>query len=163
MMCESNVIFNNGELMCGLMDKNSIGAAKSSIVHVCHTLYGDQCSSRIISSLSHMLTYSVQIRGFTLGIEDILLQKHITKKRHKLLAQIDSEVARLNNEPDSSENFKTLSTNLANDFKSEITNLCKSGKKTGLLKKFPENNLQLMINSGAKGNHLDPICLIFFE
>ena len=48
-------------------------------------LYGGVVSSLLLSALARVFTYFLQIRGFTLGVEDIIVKKKPDEKRKKIM------------------------------------------------------------------------------
>ena len=50
-------------------------------------LYGGVMSGRLLSSLARVFTAFLQIHGFTLGVEDILVTAGANKKRRKFIGQ----------------------------------------------------------------------------
>ena len=72
-MSESQVIFRNGELLSGVLDKKHCGPESHSLVHLFFELYGGQHSSQLLSSLSRLFTAFLQMHAFTVGIGDVLV------------------------------------------------------------------------------------------
>ena len=90
---EHEVIFRHGELLCGVIDKNAIGAASLGIVHTVYELYGAELAGRLLSAFGRVMTYHLQGAGHTCGIADLTLSKSADKERHRLLRKVlvDSE------------------------------------------------------------------------
>lgn len=87
-MTESEVIFRQGELVCGVLDKMHYGATSYGLIHSFSELYGGQYSCRLLSSFSRLFTSYLQFRGFTLGVKDILVTRKADKKRSKIIKQL---------------------------------------------------------------------------
>lgn len=87
-MSESEVIFRHGELLCGVLDKMHYGSTSYSLVHAFSELYGGEYSCRLLSSFSRLFTSFLQLRGFTLGVEDILVTPKADKKRKKIISRV---------------------------------------------------------------------------
>ncbi|XP_065082570.1 DNA-directed RNA polymerase I subunit RPA1 [Ochlerotatus camptorhynchus] len=183
-MSESEVFIRDGELLVGILDKNHFGATPYGLIHCMYELYGGHCSSLLLSSLSRLFTYYLQWEGFTLGVKDILVQKTADKKRSKIIKacrQIGHETAAsaLDLPPDvSSDELNTkMEEAYANNpkfrvildrkyktaldiYTNQINEAC---IPEGLITKFPDNNLQLMVQSGAKGSTVNTMqisCLL---
>ena len=185
-MCESQVIIRNGHHLCGLIDKSSIGNQQHGLVHVCYEVYGGKVSTYLLTAFSRLATNYLQGHiAFTLGVEDILVQSSANKKRRSLAkksakvgvqAVIDSLC--VNETQLSEEEVKAKIQDahvdrnalglkqLDRGFKGQtdkVNNAISSVCLDGLVKKFPSNNLQLMIEAGAKGgtvNALQISCLL---
>ncbi|MBN3305594.1 RPA1 polymerase, partial [Amia calva] len=185
-MCESEVIIRQGELLCGVLDKAHYGSSAYGLVHCCYELYGGETSGKLLSCLARLFTAYLQLyRGFTMGVEDILVMPGANEKRKKIIEESTKcgakavqaafnlpetasedeardkwQDAHLN--PDQRDfnmvdlKFKEQ-VNLVNN---EINKVC---MPLGLHRRFPENNLQLMVQSGAKGSTVNTMqisCLL---
>ncbi|NXJ01209.1 RPA1 polymerase, partial [Psophia crepitans] len=185
-MCESQVIIRNGELLCGVLDKAHFGSSAYGLVHCCYEIYGGETSGKVLTCLGRLFTAYLQLyRGFTMGIEDILVKPEADCKRQKIIEKssqhgIEAVRAALNlPETASCEEVqgKWQDAHLCKDqrdfnmvdlkFKEEVNNYNNEVNKVcmplGLHRSFPENNLQLMVQSGAKGSTVNTMqisCLL---
>ncbi|CAN9514672.1 unnamed protein product [Ophioblennius macclurei] len=185
-MCDSQVVIRQGELLVGVLDKAHYGSSAYGLVHCCYELYGGETSGKLLSCLARLFTAYLQLyRGFTLGVEDILVKPGANKKRKKIIQEslkvgskalqaafnLPSKVdqaeaqgrwqdAHLN--PDQRDftladhKFKEVANQVNND----INKVC---MPVGLHTSFPDNNLQLMVQSGAKGSTVNTMqisCLL---
>uniref|UniRef100_A0A8C5GLR2 DNA-directed RNA polymerase subunit n=1 Tax=Gouania willdenowi TaxID=441366 RepID=A0A8C5GLR2_GOUWI len=182
-MCDSQVLIRQGELLLGVLDKAHYGSSAYGLVHCCYELYGGETSGKLLSCLARLFTAYLQLyRGFTLGVEDILVKPGANKQRKKIIKQslnigtkaafnlpsnVDQSEARgrwqdahLN--PDQRDftmadhKFKEMANQVNND----INKVC---MPVGLHTSFPDNNLQLMVQSGAKGSTVNTMqisCLL---
>ncbi|XP_068023789.1 DNA-directed RNA polymerase I subunit RPA1 isoform X2 [Melanerpes formicivorus] len=185
-MCESQVVIRNGELLCGVLDKAHFGSSAYGLVHCCYEIYGGATSGKVLTCLGRLFTAYLQLyRGFTLGIEDILVKPEADEKRDKIIersrqggvgavrAALNLPEAALCEEVQG----KWQDAHLCKDqrdfnmvdlkFKEEVNNYNNEVNKVcmphGLHRSFPENNLQLMVQSGAKGSTVNTMqisCLL---
>lgn len=183
-MSESNVIIRNGELLCGILDKNHVGATHFGLIHCFYELYGGQSSTNLLGAFSKLCTHYQQKDGFTLGVKDILVQSKADRKRAAIAietrsAGIEAAKNALDIPPEESIDEQQLSRLLEaaykknSNFRALIDRQYKSALDkynndinrtclpTGLLQLFPKNNLQLMVQSGAKGMHFSVIFILF--
>lgn len=185
-MCDSQVVIRQGELLVGVLDKAHYGSSAYGLVHCCYELYGGETSGKLLSCLARLFTAYLQLyRGFTLGVEDILVKPGANKQRKKIIKQslkigtkalqaafnlpsnVDQAEARSRWEdahlnPDQRDfsladhKFKEVANQVNND----INKVC---MPIGLHTSFPDNNLQLMVQSGAKGSTVNTMqisCLL---
>uniref|UniRef100_UPI0037E9A883 DNA-directed RNA polymerase I subunit RPA1 n=1 Tax=Semicossyphus pulcher TaxID=241346 RepID=UPI0037E9A883 len=185
-MCDSQVVIRHGELLVGVLDKAHYGSSAYGLVHCCYELYGGETSGKLLSCLARLFTAYLQLyRGFTLGVEDILVKPGANRHRTKIIqeslkigtkalqaafnlppnvdqaeAQSRWQDAHLN--PDQRDfsmadhKFKEVANQVNND----INKVC---MPVGLHTSFPDNNLQLMVQSGAKGSTVNTMqisCLL---
>ncbi|XP_036139810.1 DNA-directed RNA polymerase I subunit RPA1 isoform X2 [Monomorium pharaonis] len=183
-MSEAEVIIRHGELLCGVLDKMHYGATPYGLIHCIYELYGGVCASRMLSAFGRLFQMFLQCDGFTLGVEDILITRKIDEKRKEIIsncrkvgeavqrsivkvpdnASMEEVRAKIEESYWSNSKFRAQ---IDHKYKStldvytnDINKVCLS---TGLLKKFPDNNLQLMVQSGAKGSTVNTMqisCLL---
>ncbi|KAF2147473.1 uncharacterized protein K452DRAFT_314616 [Aplosporella prunicola CBS 121167] len=175
---EQNVIFQNGELLCGIMDKKQIGPASGGFVNAVYEAYGHTVAGRLLSALGRLLTKLLHMRAFSCGVEDLVLTpegEELRKEKLKGAETVGLEVASkyvsLNNQKIDSSNpelLKRLEAVLRDDAKqhgldqlqNQRTAQLSSGVTTaclpdGLIKPFPKNQMQAMTGSGAKGSQVN--------
>ncbi|VDK55122.1 unnamed protein product [Anisakis simplex] len=181
-MSESQVIFRDGELLVGVLDKQHYGSTQYGLIHCCWELYGHRCATTILSRFSRLFTTYLQYHGFTLGVADILVTKEADKKRRKVikaLRKCGDEVAMecfgLNPETTTQKEIKNLLAQCycnpkgdqqgvqqldfkmkekLNKFSEQINGAC---VPSGLIRTFPRNALQLMILCGSKGTMVNSV------
>lgn len=175
-MSEAEVIIRYGELLVGVLDKMHYGSTAYGLVHCMYELYGGDCSSKVLTSLARLFTYYLQWTGFTLGVHDILVQAQNDQRRVEVIKSVRASgptiaASALNlgdNAPlelvyqkmeeayDKDAKFRTILDrkykSMLDGFTNDINRAC---VPNGLICKFPENNLQLMIQSGAKGSSVN--------
>jgi DNA-directed RNA polymerase beta' subunit len=173
---EDQVIFMNGELLCGTLDKSAFGASDFGLVHSVYELYGADVAGRLLGILSRLFTKFLQLRAFTCCMDDLALTDEGNAKRAELLRNGENlgtegtmeNFPSLNDIPDDEKPAvlsRLLREVLRDDekmagldmtVKSRLRELTKSIADAvmphGLLRKFPHNNMQTMTQSGAKGS-----------
>ena len=170
------MIFLDGELLCGVLDKAAFGASDYGVVHSVYELYGADIAGKLLGIFSRLFTKFLQHRAFTCRMDDLILTSNGEEKRSILLEKeknLGYEAA--------VENFPSLSTTpraevpsalralledvLRDDKKMaglDITVKTKLSRLTTsiadaclpnqLFRKFPYNHMQTMTLSGAKGS-----------
>lgn len=173
---EDKVVFMNGELLCGVLDKSAFGASDYGLIHSVYELYGADKAGQLLGILSRLFTKFLQHRAFTCRMDDLALTPAGNSRRKDLLVRgknLGTEGA--------IENFPSLATTSKEEIPSALASLLedvlrddnkmagldvtvktKLGKltssisdaciPTGLLRQFPHNHMQTMTLSGAKGS-----------
>ncbi|XP_076296243.1 RNA polymerase I subunit RpI1 [Lasioglossum baleicum] len=183
-MSEAEVVIRNGELLSGVLDKTHYGATPFGFIHCVFELYGGVCSTKLLSALGKLFQAALQRNGFTLGIEDILLVAKADTKRKEIISNcrqigenvqksvlelpedtpMDEVTAKMEESYWSNPKFRTQVDRKYKTALDVYTNdINKTCLPAGLLKKFPDNNLQLMVQSGAKGSTVNTMqisCLL---
>ncbi|TFY66559.1 hypothetical protein EVG20_g4537, partial [Dentipellis fragilis] len=173
---EDKVIFMDGELLSGVLDKSAFGATDFGLVHSVYELYGADAAGRLLGILSRLFTKFMQHRAFTCRMDDLVLTAAGDAKRREILAQgehLGTEGA-VDNFPSLKDTLpaerpaalKALLQDVLRDdnkmagldmsVKSKLNKLSESIASAvmphGLLRKFPHNHMQAMTLSGAKGS-----------
>ena len=171
-MSENEVIIQDGELLCGVLDKSQFGSSQFGLVHGCHELYGPFISTKLLSAFARLFTVFLQYEGFSMGVKDILLTDEGEELRDSIIATSEKAGIAAARELFSAENddvetlrekYKQLhlrggpSGRVRCDmvFKKHaniINNELNSKLNIMHLKPFPSNALHLMVEAGAKGS-----------
>ncbi|KAJ5291932.1 hypothetical protein N7478_001183 [Penicillium angulare] len=171
---EGDVIFKDGEFLCGILDKKQLGPTAGGLIDAVHEIYGHTVAGKLMSILGRLLTRFLNMRAFTCGIDDLRLTKEGDRMRKEKLstaAQMGREVAlkyvtldktaekddtelnrRLEDvlrDDDKQSGLDSVSNSRSAQLSSDITKAC---LPAGLAKPFPWNQMQSMTISGAKGS-----------
>ncbi|KAH0627025.1 hypothetical protein JD844_002387 [Phrynosoma platyrhinos] len=184
--CMYQVIIRNGELLCGVLDKAHYGSSAYGLVHCCCEVYGGETGGKVLTALARLFTAYLQFyKGFTMGVEDILVKHQADHKRCKLIKESTycgtKAIQAAFNLPHTASSEELRSKwqdahlhkdqrdfnmvdlkfkEVVNHCSNEINKVC---MPLGLHRRFPENNLQLMVQSGAKGSTVNTMqisCLL---
>lgn len=171
---ENKVLFKNGELICGILDKSQYGASEYGLVHSLHEIYGPDTAGKALSVLGRLFTNYTVMGAFTCGMDDLRLtsegnswRDEILKKSVDIGREAACEVTNLESHTsnDNKELLKRLEEILRDDTKLGILDAISQSKVNsitsqvvskcvpeGTMKRFPYNSMQAMALSGAKGS-----------
>lgn len=173
---EGKVIFKDGVLMTGILDKSQFGASAYGMVHSIYDLYGAEYAGRLLSMLGRLFTKYAQMRAFTCRMDDLRLHDEGNVWRRTLLdegrlagTEASSQYVGLTTvDPADAQLRDRLEEVLRDDEKLQGLDAAMKGKMNkltssiidkcipdGLLKKFPHNHMQTMTVSGAKGSNVN--------
>ncbi|KMQ86557.1 dna-directed rna polymerase i subunit rpa1 [Lasius niger] len=183
-MSEAEVIIRHGELLCGVLDKTHYGATSYGLIHCIYELYGEIYANKMLNAFAKLFQTSLRYNGFTLGVEDILITCKIDKKRKEIISNcrkvgedIQKSVVKIPDDTSMDELKEKIEESYWDNpkFRAQVDHKYKSALdvytndinrtclQMGLFKKFPDNNLQLMVQSGAKGSMVNTMqisCLL---
>ncbi|KAF2724049.1 beta and beta-prime subunits of DNA dependent RNA-polymerase [Polychaeton citri CBS 116435] len=177
---EQNVIFKDGYLCQGVMDKKQIGPSSGGFVNGVYEAYGHTVAGRLLSVLGRLLTRMLSMRAFSCGVEDLLFTRDGEQMRREALAPAQAAGAEIAKEyvtmsdkdvtvgADAKEFVRRMEEVLRDDEKlkglddkqkarngelsSGVTKAC---LPAALVKPFPRNQMQAMTVSGAKGSNVN--------
>ncbi|KAI8343954.1 hypothetical protein BC941DRAFT_491756 [Chlamydoabsidia padenii] len=179
---EAEVLVMDGELVRGVLDKSQFGATAYGLVHSVYELYGPEPAGKLLSIFGRLFTKYIQFRGFTCRMDDLILTEEGDQWRRGLLddgfglgkeAHLEylglSETAKTATKEVLEKEFKLRMEEVARDddklagldnaMKSKVNKLTSSITETclpnGLVRKFPDNDMQMMTVSGAKGSNVN--------
>lgn len=174
---ENDVIFKNGELLCGILDKSQYGAVQFGLVHSLHEVYGPDIAGKSMSILGRLFTNYIMMTAFTCGMDDLRLTDEGNQWRNDILKQsVDigrvaaAEVTNLDSTTSNSDSelLRRLEEILRDDNKLGILDAITQSKVNaitsqvvskcvpdGTMKRFPYNSMQAMALSGAKGSNVN--------
>lgn len=86
---ETKVVWSNGYLCRGTIDKNAIGDASSSLFHAVFEVYGAPTLAALTDSIGRVLSLFLQYAGHSCGLADLVLTLPAERDRKKLLAEAE--------------------------------------------------------------------------
>ncbi|KAI8918337.1 hypothetical protein DFJ77DRAFT_547101 [Powellomyces hirtus] len=172
---EQVVLFMDGHLLTGVLDKSQFGASADGLVHAVYEVYGPAYAGKLLSILGRLFTGYLQMVGFSCRMDDLRLTPAGDTKRRELIQK---------SKPMGKEacleyvNGKEEEGNVALQMKMEgvlrvdekmagldaamkartnrvTSEIISSTVPDQLLKPFPRNNMQMMTVSGAKGSNVN--------
>jgi DNA-directed RNA polymerase I subunit RPA1 len=180
-MEEAEVIVLNGELVQGVLDKAQFGAKAYGLVHSFYELYGPAMAGKLLSALGRLFTKFLQSRAFTCRMDDLRLTEQGDAWRrdllhngrafgfntaqdyvglpstaqvapHHLSKEFTKRMEEVIREDEKMQGLDAAMKSKMNELTSSIIGKC---LPDGLLIKFPDNNMQMMTVSGAKGSNVN--------
>jgi len=172
---EAQVIFKDGILCTGILDKAQIGPSGGGLINSVYEVYGHVAAGKLLSILGRLLTKLLHMRAFSCGVQDLVFTPQGDKTRKEALSKATSfgltvatELVSLqhqspdNNNPELHRRLEEVLRDptkqqgldirmkkAAGEVSSEVTKAC---LPTALVKPFPKNQMQAMTSSGAKGS-----------
>ena len=177
-LSEDRVLFMAGDFVRGVLDKSQFGAASYGLVHAVYEVYGAETAGRLLGILSRLFTKYLQHRAFTCRMDDLALTPAGEKARKKVLRSgrsygtqatesifADFDPSSMSETERKEELKKRLEkvyrddkemAGLDNAVKGKMRELFQKVVDVtlpkGLLRRFPDNHMQVMTTSGAKGS-----------
>lgn len=172
---EGAVLFQDGEFICGILDKSQLGPSSGGFIHSVHEVYGPAVAGKLLSSMGRLLTRYLNMRAFTCGMDDLRLTREGEEKRKATLAdaphiglrvaakyvtlddrepgpsdpELLSRLEEVMRDDTKQEGLDALMNKGSSELSSAVTQAC---LPNGLEKHFPKNQMQSMTTSGAKGS-----------
>lgn len=156
----------------GLVDKNQIGASAFGLAHGFFELYGHRRAADLFSALTSLLLEFLRLRGYSVGIRDLLLTPAADRRREAQLAAIDAAAVeaqrvwlgtkKATDVPAATASRLSASPAAAAELDSVVKRALApaqsrlfEGISSGLALSFPHNHFSAMVLTGAKGSTLN--------
>ncbi|CCJ29287.1 unnamed protein product [Pneumocystis jirovecii] len=174
---EQIILFKDGYLLSGVLDKSQFGASSYGLVHSIYEVYGSSIAGKFLGVLSRLFTKYIQMRGFTCGIDDLCLNSDGDNCRKELINdksfctmedlksyiglsgydKLDDIILKTKLEQiyRDDEKLQGLDVIMKNKMSNLTSSIIKECIPKGLYIKFPWNNMQMMTVSSAKGNSVN--------
>lgn len=82
---EHLVVFREGELLQGVLDKSQIGPTEHGLVHALYEIYGPNMAANVFTAFGRLFTCYLQFAGHTCAMEDLVLTKAAENERSELI------------------------------------------------------------------------------
>lgn len=142
----------NGVIIEGQLKSAHLGSKKAgSLIHLTWDQYGDEVTKTFLDNMSRLVNNFNLVRGFTVGIGDIIISKEVQDQKHKIFEtkklQVNHMITEMENNPDllDAELFEKTTNE-------ELTSVRDDVSKLTLNSLDVSNNFSIMINAGSKGD-----------
>ena len=170
---EGSLRIDDNQVLTGCLDKSQIGAKSGGLVHAVYEAYGHVVAGKFVSILGRLLTRLLAVRAFSCGMEDLIVRGANETERKQIIhrsesagppaaaqyVSLDDERSagdsELNNRLEmvtrDDEKLAGLDTVMQRVGKQYGDQISAETVPMGLVKSFPHNQMQTMVQSGAKG------------
>ncbi|RPA98904.1 beta and beta-prime subunits of DNA dependent RNA-polymerase [Choiromyces venosus 120613-1] len=161
-MCPNDgwLVIRGSEIMCGLMDKSTVGSGKKdSVFYVILRDYGPDEAVQAMNRLAKLCARWLANQGFSIGINDVLPGTNLRKEKDKLVEQaydecdsliLDFKEGKLEKQAGCDEEI-TLENKvqgILSNVRDKVGDIC--------MRELSKNNSPLiMANSGSKGSKIN--------
>lgn len=169
---DSKFILRKNYVCTGVLDKNQIGASSFGLLHSFYELYGHKRTNNLFSALTSLLIEYLRMRGFTVGIRDLLLTEQAENTRAAQLQKLTESAVNAQREWLGNCSTRDMRQVLAEKLSTKSTmdsvldtvvkrsvapnqNALFDTLTHGLQLRFPFNNFSSMVLTGAKGSTLN--------
>lgn len=161
-MCvqDSYVIIRNSELLCGSMDKSTLGSGtKNSIFYILLRDWGEEYAVRGMWRLARMASYYMMNRGFSFGIIDVTPGIKLIEAKNKLLesgySKCDGYILEMEKGTLQCQPGCTMEESLEAVMLSELSSIRELAAKACFRELHPTNAPLIMAQSGSKGSNIN--------
>lgn len=161
-MCvrDSYVIIRNSQLMCGSMDKNTMGSGtKNCIFYVILRDFGEEHATKAMWRLARIASYFMMNRGFSFGISDVTPSRQLLEEKQKLLdtgyAKCDEYIMEMKKGTLRCSPGCTPEQTLESVMLKELSVIREHAAQACFRELHPTNSALIMAQSGSKGSNIN--------
>jgi DNA-directed RNA polymerase II subunit RPB1 len=92
---DKNFLVKNGELLCGVVIKNIVGASRGGLVHIIWRDLGPEACKDFVSNTQNVVNNWLVGNGFTVGVQDIIAPPETVATIQKALGKYKRKVQRI--------------------------------------------------------------------
>lgn len=156
---DTRVHIANGELLCGIVDKKTVGSSANGLIHVTWKEFGARRTDQLISRIQVLVNHYVLHRGQSIGIGDTIADDSTMKDVIQRIQGAKQAVKLLIRKAQKKELPLLPGKSMMESFETEVNKELnqardKSGSsaQTSLLK---SNNIKRMVSAGSKGSFIN--------
>lgn len=156
---DTKVYISRGELICGIVDKKTVGTSANGLIHVTWKQCGAKVTDKMISQIQVLVNHFVLQRGQSIGIGDTIADDGTMRNVIKTIQGAKEEVKLLVRKAQEKELVLLPGKGMMESFETEVNKVLngardKSGSSAqkSLLK---SNNIKRMVSAGSKGSFIN--------
>lgn len=156
---DTKVCISRGELICGIVDKRTVGSSANGLIHVTWKEYGADVTCKLISQIQVLINHYLLQRGQSIGVGDTIADENTMQIVIKTIQDAKEEVKMLIKKAQEKELHLLPGKSMMESFETEVNKVLngardKSGSsaQSSLLK---SNNIKRMVTAGSKGSFIN--------
>ena len=155
---ENTVVIEQGQVKQGIFDKGIFNKPGSGIIHTTYNDYGAKETVNLIDGLQNVLENYLVMKGFSVGISDLIADEETRKQMEEKIAESKKEVAdiamQVHMDLFTNNTGKSNQEEFENRVNGALGRAADSGK-IGQKSLSDENRLIAMIRAGSKGGPMN--------
>jgi DNA-directed RNA polymerase II subunit RPB1 len=156
---DTRVVIDDGELLCGMLDKKTLGTSSGGLVHVIYNEYGPRGARAFLGCHQRVVNHWIVNRSYSIGIgdtiadaktmDDIVATIDASKKEVKALVE-RAQTAKLECQPGHTmlESFEKSVNQVLNKARDTAGTRAQKSLKDS-------NNVKNMVTTGSKGSFIN--------
>jgi len=151
----NNVSIRNGTIARGTFDKSIFSKTSKGLIHTIYNDHGKERTCDFINDLQKIVSYTLLLEGFSVGISDIISDKYTNEKIVKVIKEKKQQIEEMSQELHLGiyENIPGTSNNdyFESKVNSNLNQIINETGKISLNNLHQNNRITFMSNSGSKG------------
>ncbi|ETO12662.1 hypothetical protein RFI_24716, partial [Reticulomyxa filosa] len=156
---DSLVRVEQGELLCGIIDKRSVGTSQGSLIHIIWNEKGPEVTKQFINALNKLICAFLLIHSSSVGVGDTIASEATLTTIQRTIEKAKSDVSQTIRSARSGQLQRQPGSTMNQTFEGKVNDLLnkamdEAGKAVrNALNKL--NNVKLMADAGSKGTAIN--------
>ena len=157
---DSFLCIRNSEVLCGRMDKSTVGSGKkNSVFYILYRDFGPDVAARAMTRLSKLCARWLGDQGFSVGISDVTPPEMLIKVRSDMVGDVFKQCAEFVSESKAGRLKRRAGLDDAGTLEQEqvrVLSTVRTNIASVLTAQLSKNNTPMvMANSGSKGSNIN--------
>jgi DNA-directed RNA polymerase II subunit RPB1 len=156
---DDGMMIENGEIIFGIVDKKTVGAAQGGLIHVVFREKGPEATRGLFSGLQQVVNYWLFHNSFSIGIGDTIADDKTTAVITKIIADRKENVTKITQDAYHDRLKAQPGMTIRESFESKVErelNLARDDSGQYAQKHLKEdNNVKQMVVAGSKGSYIN--------
>lgn len=156
---DTKVVISSGILLCGIVDKKTVGSSAGGLVHVTWKEYGPRRTDELMSRIQVVVNHYVLHRGQSIGIGDTIADDATMKDVIETIQKAKAAVKDLIKKAQKKELTLLPGKSMMESFETEVNrhlNGARDNSGTSANKSLlKSNNIKRMVSAGSKGSFIN--------
>ncbi|XP_074658521.1 DNA-directed RNA polymerase II subunit RPB1-like [Tubulanus polymorphus] len=156
---DTKVLVEDGELICGILCKKSLGASSGSLLHIVMLEEGHQDAGLFYGNIQTVVNNWLLLEGHSIGIGDTIADQQTYKEIQSTIRKAKNDVIEVIEKAHNDELEPTPGNTLRQTFENHVNRILNDARdKTGssAQKSLSEfNNFKSMVVAGSKGSKIN--------
>jgi DNA-directed RNA polymerase II subunit RPB1 len=156
---DSYVVIEQGDILCGNLDKKSLGKSSGGLIHIIWNDYGPEQTKRFLNQAQHIVNCWLLSRGYTIGVSDTIADEATMKKINEYLQEAKQEVKRYVLQAQGNKLPLKPGRTMMESFESSVNETLNTARdkagKSAEISIRQSNNIKTMVAAGSKGSFIN--------
>jgi len=156
---DTKVIVEHGDLICGILSKDTLGNKSGSLMHMVTLELGHEVAREFYGNIQKVVNNFLLLEGHSIGIGDTIADAVTYNEIQRTIRQAKSDVIEVIKKAHNNELEPTPGNTLRQTFENQVNRILNEARdKTGssAQKSLSEfNNFKVMVTAGSKGSKIN--------
>eukprot|EP00842_Homolaphlyctis_polyrhiza_P004411 jgi/Hompol1/4971/HPOL_004068-RA len=156
---DTKVLIEDGELLCGILCKKTVGASPGGVVHTSMNELGPKATMSFINGTQFIVNYWLLQNGFSIGIGDTIADRSTMETINDAIANAKREVNKIIRRAQTDTLEVLTGMTIRESFEShvnrELNQARDSAGKSAQKSLKDYNNVKQMVVAGSKGSYIN--------